>query len=202
MGNYVGPKLRLTRKLGVPIAETPKHLNLRQPSRPGQHGYRQLRRDLYGRQLLEKQKLAHYYNIRDRQLHRYLALARKSHRSTIDVLVQTLQTRLDNVIRRLGWVRTIWQARQAVGHGHFLVNGRKIDKPSYQVKTGDVIAVKQRSRPFIKMIAETSEVPLTAKWLDHDEENFEAKVTCMPSPDEISLPFEIDYSLIVEFYTR
>lgn len=203
MGNYCGPKVRLTRSSGVPIAETPKHMRLRNENPPGMHTIRRGRRkSLYGLQLAEKQKLARYYNVRDGQLRRYMRMAAGSNRTTPMVLHELLETRLDNVIRRLGWARTIWQARQMVVHGHFLVDGHTVDRPSYRVSTGQKISVKQRSAKFVRETSETAEFHLTLDWLVRDDEKFEANIARMPSLEDSRIPFEIEYNLIVEYYSR
>ncbi len=204
MGRYCGPKIKLSRSLEVPIAETPKHLTLRREKRPGQHGYRRGRRSLYALQLREKQRIAFYYNIRNNQLRHYKKLAGSSVHSTREALQEILESRFDNVIRRLHWARTIWQARQMVVHGHFLVNGRKVDKASFHVKQGDVISVKNRSLSFIQRCAESADevgfrVP---DWLSIDKEKLQATVLHLPAFEEVCLPFEVDYGRIVEFYTR
>ena len=204
MGTYHGPKVRLTRRAGAPIAETPKHTNVRRPTRPGMHGRRRPRLSLYGAQLAEKQKLCDYYNIRDRQFTRHVEQAQAVPGSTTEALQQILESRLDNVIRRLGWARTIWQARQMVAHGHFHVNGHKVDIPSYQVRPGEEITVKAASGPFVRAAMESAadaalQVPA---WLAADHENLRAKVLRRPAPEEIRLPFEIDVAKVIEMYTR
>ena len=202
MGNYCGPKVRLSRSLGVPIAETPKHINMKRTTRPGMHGYRPARRTLYGRQLAEKQKLALYYNIRSAQLRRYMQAAVQSKVNTPEALQEMLETRLDNAIRRLGWTRTIWQARQLVSHGHLKVNGRRVDRPGYGVIAGDVIAVKESSKPYVKQCIASCTEAVVPSWLTPDNDKCEARVVRMPAPEDVRLPFDIDYSLIVELYTR
>lgn len=203
MGNYIGPKVRLSRALGVPIAETPKHMRLRRENPPGMHVFRRgRRRSLYSAQLNEKQKLARYYNVRDGQLRRYMKQANQSRRTTPLVLHELLETRLDNIIRRLGWARTIWQARQMVVHGHFLVNGRKATIPSIGIKSGDKITIKQRSEKFVRQMSETAEFHLNLDWLQRDEVKFEANIVRMPTMEDSRIPFEIDYNLIVEYYSR
>lgn len=204
MGNYCGPKVRLTRRVGVPISETPKHVNLKKETRPGQHGYRRGRVTLYGTQLKEKQKIAYYYNIQNKQLRHYMNLAVKSKESADKAFQTILETRLDNIVRRLRWARTIWQARQMVTHGHFLVNGKKVDLPSFRVKVGDVIEVKEKSKKFITEVIETTvdmgfAVP---EWISADEPNLKATIERMPEHDEVRLPFEVDFSKVIEFYTR
>ncbi|MFQ5463259.1 MAG: 30S ribosomal protein S4 [Phycisphaerae bacterium] len=202
MANYCGPKVRLTRKLGVPICETSKHVKPRNPSKPGMVKRRRSKLKVYGTQLLEKQKIASYYNISNKQLRRYMQEANGNRRNTIVVFQELLERRLDNVVRRASWCRTIWQARQMVAHGHFLVNGRKVDRPSYRVKPGDVITTKERSKKFVKAAAETAEVVFNPSWLGVEQDKVEAEVKALPTPEETRLPFEVNFSLIVEFYTR
>jgi small subunit ribosomal protein S4 len=202
MGGYIGPKLKLSRSVGVPIAETSKHTNPRRTSRPGMHGFRPARRSLYGRQLTEKQKLAYYYNLRDRQLRLYMAKATRSKRPTPDALSELLETRLDNTLRRLGWARTIWQGRQLVNHGHIQVNGRRVDIPSFHVSAGDVITVKDKSKELVRNCMESVEERLIPGWLTSDDAKLEGKVERMPFPEDVRLPFDIEYSLVIEYYTR
>jgi len=204
MGTYHGPKVRLTRRAGAPIAETSKHTNVRRPTRPGMHGRRRARTSLYGEQLAEKQKLCAYYNIRDRQFTRHIEQAQAKPGSTTDALQQILESRLDNVIRRLRWARTIWQARQMVSYGHFYVNGHKVDIASYQVSPGEEITVKPGSEPFVRAAMESAgeadiQVP---PWLAVDNDNLRARVMRLPAPEEIRLPFEIDVAKVIEMYTR
>ena len=204
MGTYHGAKVRLTRRAGAPVAETPKHTNVRRPTRPGMHGRRRARPSLYGEQLAEKQKLCAYYNIRDRQFTRHIEQAQAHSGSTTDALQQILESRLDNVIRRLRWARTIWQARQMVAHGHYYVNGHKVDIASYQVSPGEEITVKPGSEPFVRAALESAgeaDIQVPA-WLSVDNDNLRAKVLRLPTPEEIRLPFEIDVAKIVEMYTR
>ncbi len=204
MGTYHGPKVKLTRRVGVPVAETPKHVNLRRQKRPGIHGRRRGRQSLYGEQLTEKQRLCSYYNIRERQFTRYVNEAQSMPGSTTDALHRILESRFDNVIRRLRWATTIWQARQMVSHGHFLVNGRKVDLPAYHVKPGDEVTVKPASEPFIRAAVEAARnvESRTPPWLSADAENLKAKVLRLPEPGEIRMPFEIDLAKIIELYTR
>lgn len=203
MGNYSGPKVRLSRALGVPIAETPKHMRLRRESPPGMHVLRRGRRkSLFGQQLMEKQKLARYYNVRDGQLRRYMEEATRAKRTTPLVLHEILETRLDNVIRRLGWARTIWQARQIVSHAHFRVDGVRCNIASFRCKPGMTITVKPKSQKFVKEMSETAEFHLNLDWLERDDTKFEAKIVRMPSLEDSRIPFDIDYNKIVEYYNR
>lgn len=203
MGTYHGPKVRLSRALGVPIAETPKHMRLRRENPPGVHGLGAGRRkSLYGERLVAKQRLAKYYNVRDGQMRKYMAEASHSKRTTPVVLHEILETRLDNVIRRLGWARTIWQARQMVSHGHFKVDGQRVNIPSYRVKAGQKISVRDKSQNFVKMMSETAEFHLQLDWLQRDDNKFEATIARMPALEDSRIPFDVDYNLIVEYYSR
>src|SRR5580704_5994348 len=116
MGRYTGPKVKLSRRVGVPIADIPKHTS-KELELPGMHGYRGRRSTEYGVRLIEKQKLRFHYGMMEKQFRRFLDMAKKSKGNTANSLMQILETRLDNVIRRLGVGRTIWAARQIVGHG-------------------------------------------------------------------------------------
>lgn len=200
----IGPKIKLSRRSGSPIAETPKHLNAKLERRPGQHGHRRRRQSLYGLQLREKQRIAYYYNLRNNQLRHYMKMAGSYNCPTQEALQEILESRLDNVIRRLHWARTIWQARQMVVHGHFLVNSRKVDRPSFCVKQGNVISVKNRSKSFVRQCAESAaEVGFRVPdWMSVDKEILQATVLHRPRFDEVLLPFETDYGKIIEFYTR
>ncbi|HWL95132.1 MAG TPA: 30S ribosomal protein S4 [Phycisphaerae bacterium] len=203
MGTYHGPKVRLSRSLGVPIAETPKHMRLRRENPPGMHGAGKGRRkSLYGERLRAKQRLARYYNVRDGQMRRYMEEASKSKRTTPVVLHEILETRLDNVVRRLGWARTIWQARQMVSHGHFLVDGQKVNIASFRVGAGQKVSLKEKSAKCVKAISETAEFHLQLDWLQRDDAKFEATVARMPALEDSRIPFDVDYNLIVEYYSR
>ncbi len=204
MARYYGPKVRLSRSVQAAIAETSKHVTPKKQSRPGVHGHHKSRRSLYGSRLLEKRKISSYYDVRHRQLRRYVKQAGAAKSPSQQALQEALERRLDNVIRRLRWARTIWQARQMVVHAHFRVNGRRVNVPSLQVKPGDSITAKESSRDFVRRCAESTEgmgfrVP---DWLSVNQDSLEATVLHAPQFDEVMLPFEIDYSKIIEFYAR
>src|SRR3954452_17297214 len=135
MGRYIGPKVRLSRRVGAPIADIPKH-TAKDLTLPGMHGYRGRRNTEYGVRLTEKQKLRFHYGMLEKQFRKFLDIAKKSKGNTASSLMQLLELRLDNVLRRLGVGRTIWATRQTVSHGHVLVAGRKTDVASYQIKPG------------------------------------------------------------------
>lgn len=202
MNNYTGPKLRLSRRLGVPIAETPKHVDaIEKPTRT-RGRFRRRQRSLYGRQLDEKQKLAFYYNIGNRQLRRYLGQAQKSKGSTADALIETIEKRLDNVLRRIGWARTIWQARQLVVHGHIHVNGRKVDRPGYLVEKEDKLAPKGASADFVRACKDSAPNPTMPGWLSVEAEALEAQVIRAPKLEDLQFPFDLNCSMIVEFFSK
>src|SRR3954454_3829996 len=142
MGRYTGPKVKLSRRCGVAIADSPKHLK-EELTLPGMHGYRGRRNTEYGVRLAEKQKLRFHYSMMEKQFRRFLTIAKKSKGNTGNTLIQLLETRLDNVLRRLGVGRTIWACRQLVAHGHVIVNGKKTDIASYIVEPGQTITFKE-----------------------------------------------------------
>lgn len=203
MNNYTGPKLRLSRRLGVPIAETPKHVDtIEKPGKRTRGRFRRRQKSLYGRQLDEKQKLAFYYNIGNRQLRRYLGQAQKSKGSTADALMETIETRLDNVLRRIGWTRTIWQARQLVVHGHIYVNGHKVDRPGYLVGKEDKITPKEKSAEFVQACRSSVVNASVPGWLSVEGEAMEAQVIREPKLEDVKLPFDLNCSMIVEFFSK
>src|SRR5690606_31749287 len=154
----------------------------------------------YGKQLLEKQKLRAYYGIKERQFRRYIKEAFKSKENPGTVLIQNLEVRLDNIVYRLGFGSTLRQARQMVVHGHIQVNGAKVDKPSFQVKPGDSISLKKKSRS-IEMFKENFEsFGLAVDYLEKDIENFTGRLLRLPMRDEI--PINVKDSLVIEFYSR
>src|SRR5688500_19317160 len=130
MARYIGPKVKLSRRVGVPIADTPKHTG-KDLTLPGMHGFRGRRATEYGVRLTEKQKLRFHYGMLEKQFRKFLDIAKKSKGNTANGLMQVLETRLDNVLRRLGVAKTIWAARQLVAHGHVLVDGQQTDTSSF-----------------------------------------------------------------------
>ncbi len=177
----------------------------RRPYAPGQHGKRgQFRRKTsdYGLQLREKQKARRIYGLLEAQFRRYFAVAERQQGVTGTNLLRMLEARLDNVIYRLGFGASRNQARQQVLHGHFDVNGRKVNVPSYQVKPGDVITVRERSRRLaeFKDIGEILGARAVPDWLSLDAANLSARVLSMPSREAIDIPLR--EQLIVEYYSR
>jgi len=198
MANYTGPKVKLSRRVGVPIADLPKHTTKRQLNPPGVHGFRGRRLRDYGVRLNEKQKLRYHYNVLEKQFRRNLANAKRMKGNTGDVLLRLLEQRLDNVIRRLGWARSIWAARQIVNHGHVLLNGRKTDCPSCQVKVGDTITLKAGIHKLVRENMESLPGHEAPAWLSFDPSTLTARITAVPTADQI--PFDVNMNLIIEFY--
>lgn len=198
MANYTGPKVKLSRRVGVPIADIPKHTTKRQLNPPGMHGFRGRRLRDYGVRLNEKQKLRYHYNMLERQFVRYVDTAGSAKGNTGDVLLRLLEQRLDNVIRRLGWARTIWAARQIVSHGHVRVNERKTDRPSFQVNVGDKITIKVKTQKLIRDNMESMAGLQVPPWLSFDPSTLTASIVAVPTPDQV--PFDVNMNLIIEFY--
>ena len=170
---------------------------------PGQHGQsRRGKQSQYGMQLREKQKARRMYGIMENQFRRYFRKAEKIKGITGENLLRLLEMRLDNVVYRLGFASSRPEARQLVNHGHFLVNGRKVDIASFNVSAGDEIELKEKSKksPRLKELAELAEGHKAPEWLGRDIENFKGKVIRNPDREEIDAP--VEEHLIVEFYSR
>ncbi len=198
MATYTGPKVKLSRRVGVPIADIPKHTSKRQLIGNGMHGFRGRRLRDYGIRLVEKQKLRYHYNILEKQFARTVDDAKRMRGNSGDVLLQLLERRLDNVVRRVGAARTIWSARQLVSHGHVLVNGKKVDIPSYRLKVGDVVTFKDKIQKNARENLESlggHEVP---GWLAFNPSELSARVVALPTADQV--PLDINMNLIIEFY--
>ncbi|ADU96257.1 30S ribosomal protein S4 [Thermovibrio ammonificans] len=208
MGRYTGPKWRIARRLGVNIyvgeekSQKGKSILDRRPYPPGQHGRSRRKISYYGRQLMEKQKVKYYYGVREEQFRRFYEMAERMRGQTGENLLKLLESRLDNVVYRLGFGKSHRHARQLVVHGHILVNGKKVDRPSYLVKPGDVIEVKEKSRdiPQIKEGMELAQRRGIPSWLELDPENFKGVVKAEPTREEIEIP--IEEHLIVELYSK
>ena len=169
---------------------------------PGQHGQGRSKSSEYGQQLREKQKAKRYYGVLESQFRSYYAMAERRQGKTGENLLSILECRLDNVVYRLGFAMSRAEARQMVSHGHFTVNGRKVNIPSYQVKPGMVITLKESSRGLEKIKAniEANSSRPAPKWLEYDANNQIAKVIGVPARDDIDLP--IEEHLIVELYSK
>lgn len=198
MARYTGPKVKLSRRVGVPVADIPKHTAKRQLTPPGMHGFRGKRAKAYGIRKDEKQKLRYHYSVLERQFRRYLGEASRSKGNTGEVLMQLLERRLDNVIRRAGFARTIWAARQLVAHGQVRVNGRKVDRPSFSVKPGDAITLKPKIHNLIRENMESMAGHIVPGWMEVNPAELSARILAVPTSDQI--PFDVNTNLIIEFY--
>lgn len=169
---------------------------------PGQHGQGRSKASEYGTQLREKQKAKRYYGLLEHQFRGYFEMASKKKGKTGENLLAILESRLDNVVYRLGFAMSRAEARQLVLHGHFTVNGRKVNIPSFLVKPGMVIALKESSRSLEKFKAniEANSSRQAPKWLDYDAANATAKVVAVPAREDIDLP--VEEQLIVELYSK
>ena len=205
MAKFTGPKGKIVRRFGENIYGNPKFDRLLEKRNypPGQHGnggkFRRRISD-YGVHLKEKQKLRYTYLILERQFRNYFSKADKMTGMTGVNLLQLLERRLDTVVYRMGFARTIMQSRQFVNHGHFQVNGRKVDIPSFLVKPGDLVEVKMKSRNMlaIQEAMDASANPYT--WLEVDKEKFMGTYLELPLREQI--PVNIDERLIVEYYSK
>lgn len=198
MARYIGPKVKLSRRVGVPIADSPKHTSKRQLTYPGVHGFRGRRLRDYGVRLNEKQKVRFHYSVLEKQFRRYVAEASRAKGNTGEVLMRLLERRLDNVVRRMGLARSVWAARQIVAHGHVLVNGRKTDRPSYGVDVNDVITLKPRAHKLVREAMESLAGHEVPQWIDFNPSELTGKIVALPTSDQI--PFDVNPNLIVEFY--
>ncbi len=197
MGRYLGPKVRLSRRVGAPIADIPKH-TAKELTLPGMHGYRGRRHTEYGVRLTEKQKLRYHYGMLEKQFRKFLDMAKKSKGNTASSLMQLLERRLDNVLRRMGVARTIWAARQIVAHGHVLVDGRKTDIASYLLEPGQTITFKEGIGKLLRENMEINAGHQVPNWVDFNPAQLTAKVAQLPNPEDV--PFEVNMNLIIEFY--
>ena len=169
---------------------------------PGQHGQGRKKTSEYGLQLRAKQMTRRFYGVLENQFRHYYEMATKMPGKAGDNLPILLETRLDNVVYRCGWASSRAEARQLVVHGHYTVNGKKVDIPSYLVKAGDVVAIKEGSRSSdkFKAVIEANSARPAPKWLDVDAQNAQAKIVELPTREEIDL--EVDETLIVELYSK
>jgi small subunit ribosomal protein S4 len=200
--NKTGPKVKLSRALGIALTPKAAKVMEKKPHPPGAHGRVQnFRRKLsdFKRQLVEKQKLRAQYNIHERQLRNYFDKAQRKKGNTGDNLLQMLEMRLDAVVLRGGLARTIYAARQLVTHGHILVNGKRVDVPGYTAAVGDVISVKPKSLQ-LPGIQEALADAQSISYLSLDRNSATVRVNEIPQRDYI--PVICDVPLVIEFYSR
>ena len=203
MARYTGPRVRISRRFGIPIFGPSKYLERRNYG-PGVHGPKGSRRKTteYGLGLLEKQKLRYFYGLMERQFRGVYERARQRRGVTGDQMLQILETRLDNIVYHLGFANSRAAARQFVGHGHIKVNGRKASIPSFSVKVNDTIEVKDnpRARQLATKNLETSTSRAVPDWLSLSKDTFKGVVMRIPTREEIHPIANVQS--VVEFYSR
>jgi len=208
MARYTGASCKLCRREGQKLflkgerCYSNKCSVDRRPYAPGMHGQQRNKLSEYGIQLREKQKAKRFYGVLESQFRKYYEMAIRKKGITGEILLQILESRLDNVVYRLGFGTSRDEARQLVTHGHFLVNGRRVNIPSYLVKEGDVIEVAEKSRKLerFKEILDITGGKVVPKWLEVDQENMKGRVISLPEREDIDLP--IQEHLIVELYSK
>ncbi len=208
MARYTGAVCKLCRREGQKLflkggrCYTNKCALERRSYAPGQHGQSRKKVSEYGMQLREKQKAKRYYGILEGQFHKYFLMAEKKQGQTGENLLRICESRLDNVVYLLGWANSRAEARQLVTHGHFCVNGRKVDIPSYLLKAGDELSVKEKTAQTdsFKAIAEANASRPVPQWLEVNRENLNGKVVNLPERDQIEAP--VEEHLIVELYSK
>ena len=208
MARYTGPACKLCRREGKKLflkgdrCYTGKCALERRSYAPGQHGQNRKKTSEYGLQLRAKQSARRYYGVSEGQFHKYFLMAERKEGVTGTNLLQLCESRLDNIVYTAGFASSRAQARQLVNHAHFTVNGSKVDIPSYLVKVGDVIAVKDTSKSTdeFKTLVESNASRTVLKWIDADSAAMTAKVVAVPEREEIATP--VEEHLIVEFYSK
>jgi small subunit ribosomal protein S4 len=208
MARYTDASCKLCRREGQKLflkgerCYTNKCAVGRRPYAPGQHGAQKKKLSEYGIQLREKQKAKRFYGILEGQFRKYFEMANRKKGITGENLLQLLESRLDNVVYRLGFGTTRAESRQLVTHGHFEINGKRLNIPSYIVKVGDTINVSEKGRksPRFKEILDITGSKVVPKWLEVDQENLKGKVVALPSREDIDL--NVQEHLIVELYSK
>ncbi len=209
MGRYIGPVCRLCRREGVKLylkgerCYSPKCAMERRPYPPGQHGQRRARRPSdYAVRLREKQKLRRIYGVSETQFRNLFEEASRKKGVTGTVFLGLLESRLDNVVYRLGFAASRRQARQMVRHGHILVNGKRVDLPAYRLKPGDEVAIAEKSRnlDFIRQNLEAMKGRKVGSWLSLDVEGMKGRFLRLPDREDLALP--VNEQMVIEFYSR
>lgn len=203
MARYRGPRLKKCRAVGTVLPGITTRGTLSRPFPPGVHGSKRQRKPTdYKIRLIEKQKARFHFGVLERQFQGYVKRAASQKGPSGANLLRLLQSRLDNIVYRMGLAVTIPAARQLVVHRHLQVNGVRVDRPSYQVKPGDIISVYERSRnkPFITNVLAATAGMSRPSWVEFDPAKFEGKL--IETPDRADLPFELNEQAIVEFYSQ
>lgn len=201
MARYTGPRIKILRALGVDLPGLSSKSMLARPQPPGQHGAQKIstRKSEFGLQLLEKQKLRYNYGLREGQLRRVVADAKRRKGATGQNIIELLERRLDNLVFRAGFAPTIPSARQMISHGHFMLNGRRVTIPSIIVRAGEVFAPSDKGRRH-SLFRSTLEEPLLERpeWIRVELANESASATLLRAPDRA--PFPVDLQRVVEYY--
>ncbi len=201
MARYTGPRTKVSRRARQLLDENKAKYFDRRPYPPGEHGRGRIRESQYLVQLREKQKLKFIYGVLEKQFRRYYKEAARQSGITGTVLLQILESRLDNVVYRAGLASTRPQARQLVNHGHFLVNGKRVDIPSYQVRKDDVVSVKERSLEILPILIAVDTGDRTVpEWMDVNVEERTITIKDLPSREQIDT--QIQEQLVVELYSK
>ena len=208
MARYTGAVCKMCRREGKKLflkgdrCYTGKCAIERRSYAPGQHGQNRSKNSEYGLQLRAKQQARRYYGIQEGQFHKYFLMAERKAGVTGTNLLRICESRLDNVVYTLGWASSRAEARQLVTHGHYLVNGKKVDIPSYLLKAGDTVSIKAKSRDSVKIktVLEANASRPVPECLDLNAETLEAKVVALPEREQITTP--VEEHLIVEFYSK
>ena len=200
MARYTGPTVKQSRREGFALTDKAQKYLDRRPYPPGEHGRGRIRQSEYLLQLREKQKTRRYYGLLEKQFRRYYEKAARQQGITGENLLRLLERRLDNVLVRLGFAASRRQARQMIRHGHWSINGRRVDIPSYQVREDDVIAIKLDSGANQVIRDATELVAQVPAWLQADHDQLTAKVLRKPERAEIAAP--VQEQLIVELYSK
>ncbi len=201
MAKYLGPKDKLSRRYGELLSGMPIFEVAKRPYRSGQHGQRRSKISEYGILLKEKQKLRHSYGaIMEKQLRRYVTKATRKAGPTGEILLQMLESRLDNVVYRFGFAPTIAAARQLVGHGHVSVNGYKVDIASYQVGAGDIITLSPKAQKLTLVTEAMKNWVDVIPYIKREKNAFEGEYVSVPTREQI--PVNINERMIVEYYSR
>ena len=195
MAKMMGPRFKMCRSLGLNVVGHPKAMD--RATNTTSRDSKKL--SDYGIQLLEKQRLRAYYGVLEKQFAKYVNKALKAGSNPGPIFLSALETRFDNMVYRMGFARSIRQARQMVNHGHFLINGKKVDRPSYAVKVGDVISLKEKSQD-LQIFKDNMAIAVDYPYLSVDRDKLEGSLTRLPMREE--LPIEINEQLIIEYYSR
>ena len=203
--NLRGPKVRLSRQLGIPLSPKADKYMKRRPYPPGQHGKAHSRLTKwsdYKRHLMEKQRLRAQYNVEEKQMRNYVRRAVQKQGNPVDNLVKILETRLDAIVYRAGLARTIYAAQQLISHRHILVNGKKVNIPSQRLRVNDLVSVRESSRklvPFVEAAEEMVARP-NVSYLERSKDEMTARLLYLPQSPEV--PVVCELPLVIEFYSK